>query len=105
MAVGVPHPTLGEAVVVCATQRAGGEPVSEDAVREYLHERLASYKVPRRVLFVDEAEVAFTSSQQKVRLEALRALAVERLVAEGTDRDWVTHLEAHAAPTAAEAAL
>ena len=101
MAVGVPHPTLGEAVVVCATQRAGAEAVTEDEVREYVHGRLAAYKVPRRVLFVDEHEVAFTSSQQKVRLEALRALAVERLLVEGADPEWTAFLSGTVSPATA----
>jgi fatty-acyl-CoA synthase len=91
-AVGVPHPTLGEAVVICATQKTG-EPVTEDEVRAFLKERLSSYKVPRRVLFVDEDELTFTSSQQKVQLEALRSLAMARLAQDDEDPDWAAYLD------------
>jgi fatty-acyl-CoA synthase len=91
MAVGVPHPTLGEAVVVCATQKLG-ESVTEDEVRTYLKGRLSSYKVPRRVLFVNESELSFTASQQKVQLEALRGLASERLAQDGGDPEWAAFL-------------
>jgi fatty-acyl-CoA synthase len=100
MAVGVPHPTLGEAVVVCVTTRAG-EPVTEAEVREYLKSRVASYRVPRRVLFVEEDEISFTSSQQKVQLEALRALAAQRLIAENLDPAWTAFLTETAAPATA----
>jgi acyl-CoA synthetase (AMP-forming)/AMP-acid ligase II len=100
MVVGVPHPTLGEAVVVCATLRVG-EQVSEAEVRDYLKERLSSYKVPRRVLFVEESELSFTSSQQKVQLESLRARAVEHLVAEGADPAWTAFLSGTAVPATA----
>ena len=101
MAVGVPHPTLGEAVVVCATQKIG-EQVTEDEVRAYLKERVSSYKVPRRVLFVEESELSFTASQQKVQLEALRALAVERLAGDGSDPEWAAYLSETAEGAAAE---
>ncbi|TFG95314.1 MAG: long-chain fatty acid--CoA ligase, partial [Myxococcales bacterium] len=47
--VGIGHPTLGEVVVLCAVP-ALGRKVDEEAIRAFLRERLASYKVPRRVL-------------------------------------------------------
>jgi acyl-CoA synthetase (AMP-forming)/AMP-acid ligase II len=99
MAVGIPHPTLGQAVVVCVTQKIG-EAVTEDEVRAYLKERVSSYKVPRRVLFVDESELSFTSSQQKVQLEKLRALASERLARDDSDPDWAAYLGGTTAPAA-----
>ena len=101
MAVGVPHPTLGEAVVICATQKIGQE-VTEAAVRAYLKEHISSYKVPRRVLFVEESDLSFTASQQKVQLEALRALAIERLVHDDTEPEWAAYLGERAAGAAAE---
>jgi fatty-acyl-CoA synthase len=99
-AVGVPHPTLGEAVVVCATSVVG-EAVTEDEVRQYLKGRVSSYKVPRRVLFVEESELSFTSSQQKVQLEALRALATQRLIAENDDPAWTAFLAGSGEPAPA----
>jgi acyl-CoA synthetase (AMP-forming)/AMP-acid ligase II len=47
-------------------------------VRDFLKERLASYKVPRRVLFVDEADLSLTGTA-KVKTGALRELAAKRL--------------------------
>jgi fatty-acyl-CoA synthase len=90
--VGVPHPRFGEAVVLCAVP--GVEPVSSDDITGHLRGVLASYKVPRRVLFFDYDELAYTGSQ-KVRLEDLRSLAARRL-AEGDDT-WAQFLrEQHA---------
>ena len=51
--IGLPHPDFGEAVaavVVCEAGRA----VSEADVIGFLRDELANYKVPKRVLFVDE---------------------------------------------------
>lgn len=77
LAVGVPDPQLGEMVVVCAVSHGGAE-VSEADVREFLRGRIASYKIPRRVLFFDEEELSLTGNQ-KIRADDLRALAVKRL--------------------------
>jgi fatty-acyl-CoA synthase len=79
--VGVPHESLGEMVVACVVPREGAT-LDEGAVRDFLKARLASYKVPRRVLLVDEAELTLTGSA-KVKLGDLRALAVKRLEAAG----------------------
>jgi fatty-acyl-CoA synthase len=77
LAVGVPHPTLGEMVVVCAVAQPGSG-VDEGGVRDFLRGKLASYKVPRRVLFFDEDELVLTGNA-KIRADELRRLAVERL--------------------------
>lgn len=52
-AVPHPHPVLGEVVRVVAVKAPGAD-VDEDAVIAYARERLADYKVPRVVSFVDE---------------------------------------------------
>jgi fatty-acyl-CoA synthase len=77
--VGVPHDSLGEMVVSCVVPREG-ERLDEEAIRAFLKARLASYKVPRRVLFVDEQDLALTGSA-KVKLGELRELAVRLLAA------------------------
>lgn len=77
VAVGVPDPLLGEVVVVCAVRHEGAT-VGEDDVRGFLRGRLASYKIPRHVLFVDEAELSFTGNR-KIRARELRRLAAARL--------------------------
>jgi len=79
IAVGVPHPTLGEAIALCVVPTAGST-VDLDLVRARLRERLAAYKVPREVLIVDEAD-APTTGTQKLRSDALRTLAEARLSA------------------------
>jgi len=78
--VGVPHETLGEMVISCVVPRAG-ESLDEAAIRDFLKQQLASYKVPRRVLFVSEDELSLTGSA-KVKSSALRELAAKRLADE-----------------------
>ncbi len=77
LAVGVAHPTLGEMVVVCAVAQPGSD-VDEDDVRDFLRGRIASYKLPRRVLFFAEEELTLTGNA-KIRADELRKLAAERL--------------------------
>jgi acyl-CoA synthetase (AMP-forming)/AMP-acid ligase II len=75
--VGVPHETLGELVVACVA-REPGHPLTEAEARQFVGRQLASYKVPRRVVFVVEAELDFTGTS-KVKADAARALAARRL--------------------------
>ncbi|HLS79612.1 MAG TPA: class I adenylate-forming enzyme family protein [Nocardia sp.] len=75
--VGVPHDTLGEAVVACVVPHTGAT-IDPDKLRAFLRERLAAYKVPRHVLFFTEADLALTGSA-KIRSADLRTPAAERL--------------------------
>jgi fatty-acyl-CoA synthase len=75
--VGVPHDTLGEMVVACLVA-AEGATLDEAAIRAFARERLASYKVPRRVLLLRDDELSLTGSA-KVKQGELRKLAVERM--------------------------
>jgi acyl-CoA synthetase (AMP-forming)/AMP-acid ligase II len=75
--VGVPHDKLGEMVVACVVPESGAV-LDEAAVRSFLAERLSSYKVPRRVLFIEESDLSLTASN-KVKTAPLRELAVRRL--------------------------
>jgi len=68
---------LGELVVTCIVSLEGFE-LTEDAIRNFAKEQLASFKVPRRVLFFGEDELQFTGSA-KVKSSELQALAVKRL--------------------------
>jgi malonyl-CoA/methylmalonyl-CoA synthetase len=52
--VGVPHPDFGEAVTAVVVPRHGQGAASEGAIIAALKERLANFKVPKRVYFVDE---------------------------------------------------
>jgi fatty-acyl-CoA synthase len=75
--VGVPHTTLGEIVVSCVVPH-DGVTLEEAPIRDFLKERLASYKVPRRVLFFREDELSMTGNA-KVKSSSLRALAAKLL--------------------------
>ena len=79
-AVAVPHPTLGQAIVLCAV-RAEGSSVTEEDVRAFLRPRLSAYKLPRRVLFFAPGELELTGNQ-KIRVGPLRNAALARLGAE-----------------------
>jgi fatty-acyl-CoA synthase len=81
MTVGVPHETLGEMVVSCVVPKSGAR-LEEATIRDFVKAKLASYKVPRRVLFVTEDDLSLTGSS-KIRSSALRELAAKRLQAEG----------------------
>jgi acyl-CoA synthetase (AMP-forming)/AMP-acid ligase II len=78
--VGVPDELLGELVVACIVPHDDAE-LSEDAVRNYTKQLLASYKVPRRVLFFEESDLETTGSA-KVKASELRELAAKRLSGE-----------------------
>jgi acyl-CoA synthetase (AMP-forming)/AMP-acid ligase II len=77
--VGVPHATLGELVVSCIVLHDGAA-LGEDDVKAFAKEKLASFKVPRNVLFFAEDELA-TTGTNKVKTADLRKLAAERLEA------------------------
>jgi len=79
LAVGIPHPTLGEVVILCALPNHGSAPAPE-TIRGYLRDRLAAYKVPRHILFFEEDEIEFTGSQ-KIQLAPLRDEVERRLCA------------------------
>jgi fatty-acyl-CoA synthase len=73
--IGVPDEKYGEELCAWILPRAGVE-LDEDAVRDYCRERLAHFKVPRYVLFVDEFPMTITGKVQKFKM---RELSVERL--------------------------
>lgn len=79
--VGVPHELLGELVVTCVVAHDGAS-VTEADVQAYAKSKLASYKVPRRVLFFAEDELETTGSA-KIKTAELKKLATDRLAAEG----------------------
>lgn len=67
--VGVPHRDLGETVIAVVVRDAGTE-VTEAELLERLRGRLAKYKMPRRVFFVDRLP---RNAMGKVQKNALRA--------------------------------
>jgi fatty-acyl-CoA synthase len=77
---GVPHDTLGEMVVSCVV-REEGHGVSEADVIAYLKQRLAAYKVPRKVLFLDANDLDMTHTA-KIKPEEAREFARRKLAQE-----------------------
>jgi acyl-CoA synthetase (AMP-forming)/AMP-acid ligase II/thioesterase domain-containing protein len=65
---GVPHPTLGEDIAAAVVLRAGVS-VTEHDLREFAADRVAAFKVPRRIVFVECIPKGATG---KVRRIALR---------------------------------
>jgi len=75
--VGVPHETLGEVVVACIVPHPGAD-LKPDEIRAYIKTELASYKVPRHVLFFTDDEITLTGSA-KIKTSDIRELAAKRL--------------------------
>ena len=74
---GTPDASLGEVVVACVVRKAGAE-LSEGDLRARLKQKLAGYKIPRHVLFLEDDELEMTSTG-KARLGSLREMAAQRL--------------------------
>ncbi|MCB1689065.1 MAG: acyl--CoA ligase [Halioglobus sp.] len=79
--IGVPHDTLGEMVVTCIVKHENTA-ISEETVRGFAKEKLASYKLPRSVLFFDADDIQLTGSA-KVKTADLRELAIAKLSGRG----------------------
>jgi acyl-CoA synthetase (AMP-forming)/AMP-acid ligase II len=71
--LGVPDERLGQLAVLCVELRDGATETAED-VQGFLRERIAAYKVPKRVEFFGTGEIPMTASKTKVRDDELRAL-------------------------------
>jgi acyl-CoA synthetase (AMP-forming)/AMP-acid ligase II len=71
---------LGELVVGCIIPHEG-EALTEEGVKAFAKTHLASFKVPRRVLFFTEADLS-TTGTDKIKTADLRPLAMKRLEAE-----------------------
>ena len=78
--VGVLHDTLGNLFVACVVPHVGTY-LSEDGIRAFAKQTLASYKVPRRVVFFVEQDLA-TTGTAKIKTADLRALMGKQLAAE-----------------------
>jgi fatty-acyl-CoA synthase len=76
--VGVPDPRFEQIVVLAVTLKEGAD-ATEDDIRGFLRERVAAYKVPKKVLFFADGEIPMTNSETKVRDPELLALVETRL--------------------------
>ena len=74
--VGVPDLRYGEELCAWVVLRDGAEPLTAEAVRAFAAGRLASFKIPRYVLVVDEFPMTVTG---KVRKVEMRERSVELL--------------------------
>ena len=74
--IGVPDERWGSAITAVVSLRPGAE-VTADELRRHVHEHLAAYKAPKRVVFVDE---------------------VVRKVNGKPDYEWATHMVQAAGP-------
>ena len=66
--VGVPDLRYGEELCAWVILRDGAPDLTADAVREFAAGRLASYKIPRYVLVVDEFPMTVTGKVRKVEM-------------------------------------
>jgi acyl-CoA synthetase (AMP-forming)/AMP-acid ligase II len=71
--LGVPDERLGQLAVLCVELRDGATETATD-VQGFLRERIAAYKVPKRVEFFGAGEIPLTASKTKVRDDELRVL-------------------------------
>lgn len=76
--IGVPDERLDQLVVACIVP-TDGSTLTADDVTSFLRERIAHYKVPKRVLFFADGEIPMTDSATKVRDHDLRLLVGARL--------------------------
>jgi fatty-acyl-CoA synthase len=72
---GIPDEYYGEEVMAWIELHAG-ESMDEDEVRDFCRERLAHYKIPKYIWFVDEFPMTVTGKLQKFRM---REIAMEKL--------------------------
>lgn len=73
--VGVPDPKYGEAVCACIRLREGAS-VTEAGIREYCEGKIAHYKVPRYVRFVDGFPMTVTGKIQKFLIREQQRVAL-----------------------------
>ena len=73
--IGVPDEKYGEEVCAWIRLREG-ETASEEEIREFCRERIAHFKIPRYILFVDEFPMTITGKVQKYKM---REETIEKL--------------------------
>jgi len=66
--IGVPHESLGEEVAAVVALKEGAD-ASEDELRDWMKQRVAAYKYPRKVWFVDELPKGPTGKILKREIE------------------------------------
>ena len=99
----IPHPTLGEEVAAAVVLNEDAA-ISDKALADFLRVRLADFKVPRRILMVDDIPKNFTGKVQRHTLAAAFGLNDgDAAVGEASQSDAVTRDQRQ--PSALEAQL
>jgi acyl-CoA synthetase (AMP-forming)/AMP-acid ligase II len=75
--IALPDPLLDQVAVLCI-EPVEGAVCDPEEIRSFLRERIASYKVPKRIELFGDGEIPMTPGGTKVADEALRALVVAR---------------------------
>jgi fatty-acyl-CoA synthase len=70
--VGVPDERRGEAILAYV-QRADGSMLTDDALREWCKDRMAPFKIPRHVVWIDDATEWPRTVSDKIAKQELRA--------------------------------
>ena len=96
--VGIPDEKLGEIVGAFIRTRPGYENMTEEDVRAYAIPRIARFKVPKRVFFVDDFPMTPSNKVQKFKL---REMAKE-LAGKQDVKVFASEAEANAAKEASE---
>jgi oxalate---CoA ligase len=85
-AFAVPHATLGEDLAAAVVLRAGA--VADEAeLRDHLFSKLADFKVPSRIIFLDEIPKGATGKIQRSSLHEKLAPALVQVYAEPRNED------------------
>ena len=76
VAFAIPHPTLGEDLAVAVVLRQGST-VTASSLRGFVNERLAAFKVPNRILFLEAIPKGPTGKLQRIGLSKTLAAQLE----------------------------
>ena len=64
---GMPHPKLGEEVAAVVVLKEGAQATDRD-IQDFVSKRAADYKVPKKILFMDEIPKGATGKLQRIGL-------------------------------------
>ena len=71
---GMPHPKLGEEVAAVVVLKEGAS-VTERELQTFVASRAADYKVPKKILFMDEIPKGATGKIQRIGMAQKLGLA------------------------------